>query len=65
MKHITHKKILVTTSTYPRWKGDTVSPFIHDLCKQMATHGLDIVILAPHSKNANKMETVEGIKVYR
>ena len=58
------RSILVLTSTYPRWKGDTEPAFIHSLCKQL-TGRYKVILLAPHYPGAKRREELDGIKVYR
>lgn len=57
--------VLVTTSTFPRWENDPGPSFIFDLCRQLARRGLNIMVLAPHARGAQRFEVMEGIKVYR
>lgn len=59
------KKILVTTSTFPRWKDDTDPPFVYELCKRLVKLGIDVDVLAPHTKGAKSSEIMEGVNVYR
>jgi len=56
--------ILVLTSTYPRWEGDTEPAFIHSLCKQL-TGRYKVILLAPHYPGAKLREKIDGIEVYR
>lgn len=58
-------KVLVTTSTFPRWPNDPGPSFVFDLCRQLVRCGLDITVLAPHAKDAKKFEVIDGVKVYR
>ncbi len=59
------KTLLVVTSTFPRWANDTEPPFISELCKRLVKLGLDIDVIAPHTKSAKRHEIIDGIKVYR
>lgn len=58
------KKLLVTASTFPRWKGDTEPRFVLDLCKQL-TNWFDVTVLAPYAPGAKEKEILEGVKVIR
>jgi glycosyltransferase involved in cell wall biosynthesis len=58
-------RILVTASTFPRWKDDTEPQFVYELCKQLVKHGFDIDVLAPHAEGARSREIMDGINVYR
>ena len=59
------KKILVTTSTFPRWKDDTDPPFVYELCKRLVDSGIDVDVLVPHAEGARSREIMDGINVYR
>lgn len=59
------EKILVLTTTFPRWKDDVRPEFVYDLSKKLLVKGMEIVVLAPHYPGAKRFEVMEGIKVYR
>lgn len=56
--------LLVLTSTYPRWDGDTEPPFVHLLCKEL-TSKYRVIVLAPHYPDARCHEVMDGVTVYR
>lgn len=58
-------KILVLTTTFPRWKGDSTPAFVYELSKRLKDENTDIVVLAPHHEGARKFEIMDGIKIYR
>jgi glycosyltransferase involved in cell wall biosynthesis len=58
------KKLLVTTSTFPRWENDTDPPFVYELSKRLA-NSFDITVLAPNYPGALTREEVSGIQVHR
>jgi glycosyltransferase involved in cell wall biosynthesis len=58
------KKILVLTSTFPRWEGDREPPFIFELATRLAEQ-FDVLALAPHAPGAAIFEEIGSIKVYR
>jgi len=58
------QSILILTSTYPRWQGDTEPAFVHSLGKELA-HTYRVVVVAPHYPGASRRELLEGITVYR
>lgn len=57
-------KILVFTSTFPRWENDTDPPFVYELCKRL-TDDFDVHVLTPHYPGAECLEIVDGITVKR
>lgn len=61
------KKILISTSTYPRWKNDSVPAFVHHFAVNIsASEYVDrIYVLAPHHENSKRRETFQNIFVQR
>lgn len=60
----TIKKLLLTTSTFPRWEADTDPPFVLDLAIRLKEH-FDILVLCPHAPGLKTSETVSGLRVKR
>jgi glycosyltransferase involved in cell wall biosynthesis len=58
------KKILVLTSTFPRWDGDHEPSFIFDLCERLARH-FEIHVLAPHAAGTSSYEEINGLSIHR
>ena len=58
------KKLLVTTSTFPRWKNDTDPPFVYELSRRLTNH-FDITVLAPNYPGALTRKEMAGLTVYR
>lgn len=58
------KRILVLTSTFPRWEGDREPPFVFELSRRLARE-FDVVVLAPHAKGARRHEEMAGLDVFR
>lgn len=56
--------ILVLTSTFPRWKGDTEPPFVFELCRRLAAH-YEVWVLAPHAPGAAVRERFDGLNIVR
>jgi glycosyltransferase involved in cell wall biosynthesis len=57
-------KLLVLTSTYPRWAGDHEPGFVHELSRRLA-RDLDVIVIAPHAPGAAKREMLDGVDVRR
>lgn len=57
-------KILVLTTTFPRWRGDTDPPFVFELCRRLAKD-FDIIVLAPHFPGSASEENMDGIRIVR
>ena len=57
-------KLLVVTSTFPRWPNDTDPPFVFELSKRL-TDVFEVTIHTPHYKGALVRETMDGLRVHR
>ncbi len=57
-------KLLVLTSTFPRWHNDTDPPFVYELSRRL-TENFSVTVLAPHYPNARRHENLESMEVYR
>lgn len=64
-KYDTDMRILVTASTYPRWRGDSLPAFVHEYCRELAARGHSVTALVPHAEGAAKRENLEGVEVVR
>ncbi len=58
------KRILVLTSTFPRWEDDEDPPFVFELCNRLRAH-YQIHVLAPHCEGTKTEEYLSGIYVKR
>jgi hypothetical protein len=58
-------RVLFVTSNYPRWAGDTTTPFVHDLAVDLGARGWQVRVLAPHAPGAARDETIDGVHVHR
>lgn len=59
-------RVLISTSTFPRFHGDNVSPFMSDLIFALAARGIELDVLAPHSPGSKTVEDLgNGVTVHR
>ncbi|MDD2889218.1 MAG: glycosyltransferase family 4 protein [bacterium] len=58
-------KVLFLTHCFIRNKDDFAGAFLFDLAKGLKNKGIDITVLAPHSKGLPKYEEIDNIKIYR
>lgn len=58
-------KILVTTSTFPRWRNDTDPGFVYELSKRFIDNDTCVHVLAPHTKGAAENEELDGLIIHR
>jgi len=61
---MTKPKILVITSSYPKFKGDVNGNFVYELSVRLI-HDFDIFVLAPEYNGSLSFEIIDGIKIYR
>ena len=57
-------KLLVVTSTFPRWQNDTDPPFVYELSRRL-TDTFDITVHAPHYPCAQTREIMDGMDIHR
>lgn len=58
-------RVLVVTSSFPRFPGDTSGVFILGLCRELLKLGVYIEVLAPHDQGCKRHEDWGGIQVSR
>jgi glycosyltransferase involved in cell wall biosynthesis len=58
------KRILVTTSTFPRWENDVEPSFVFELCRRLKDY-CRIHVLAPHAAGALLEEQIDNVQVTR
>ena len=57
-------RILVVTSTYPRWENDPGPAFVFELSRRL-TASFEITVLAPRSPGSKSQEYMAGLNVIR
>ncbi len=60
-----HGRILCVTSNFPRWEGDSTTPFVLHLCQDLQALGWEVDVVAPHAPGCAMRETLGGVKVER
>jgi glycosyltransferase involved in cell wall biosynthesis len=58
-------KVCVLTTSYPRWAGDPVGPFLEGLCKTLSIKKHYVTVVSPHAGGLLKEEYIHGVKVVR
>lgn len=58
-------KILVLTSSFPRYKNDWWAQFIFSIYKNLKNNEFNITIIAPHSHGSKKDENMSGVTIKR
>jgi glycosyltransferase involved in cell wall biosynthesis len=57
-------RLLVLTSTYPRWAGDPEPGFVHELSRRL-TDRFEVRVIGPHAAGALKRENLDGVEIHR
>jgi len=58
-------KICMLTTSYPRFSGDYVGSFVHDLAKELVKNNIEVNIVAPHDKDTKNHEVMDGVNIFR
>lgn len=58
-------RILLITTSYPRWKGDYAGAFLHRLGKSIIKLGHELTVMVPHSRNTSLEENIDGVEIHR
>ncbi len=59
------RRILFVTSNFPRWAGDSTTPFVQVLAQDLIALGWEVHVLAPHAPGAAESELLGGVPVER
>ena len=62
--NINKPKLLVLTSSYPKYKGDINGNFVFELATRLKSD-FDIFVLAPAYRESLNIEIIDDIKIYR
>lgn len=57
-------RLLVLTSTYPRWAGDPEPGFVHELARRLVGR-FQVTVVCPHAVGAATREDMDGVHVVR
>ncbi len=57
-------RLLVLTSTFPRWRGDVEPPFVFELSRRL-TDAFDVTVLTPRSPGSLEHEALDGLHIIR
>lgn len=58
-------RICFITSSYPRYKGDATSPFVHESARHLVMLGHKVWVVTPHYPGAKRCELMDGVSVHR
>jgi glycosyltransferase involved in cell wall biosynthesis len=57
-------RLLVLTSTYPRFPGDPQPAFVHELARRLKDR-FEIDVVAPHAPGLAQKEVLDGVRIHR
>jgi len=57
-------RVLVLTSTFPRWENDSEPAFVFELSRRLCPF-FDVTVLSPRTPDSKLQETMAGLKVVR
>lgn len=63
-ERVPNPRLLVLSSTYPRWRDDPEPGFVHELSRRLGDR-FDVVVIAPHAAGALAEERLDGVLVRR
>ena len=58
-------KLLLFTSTFPRWENDNIPQFTLELAKSLSNIGVAVHVLAPHYDDAKTFEIKDNVVIHR
>ena len=58
-------KIYSLSTTYPESSNSIKHHFVHTLNKELVILGLDVKVIAPHSKGSKSQETMDSVRIIR
>lgn len=58
-------RVLFLAHAYPRFPGDPVGSFIHNLAVALRDDGVDAVVVAPSAPGAPSRDVIDGVPVFR
>lgn len=58
-------RVLFLAHAYPRYAGDPVGSFIHNLAVALRDEGIDVVVVAPSAPNVPAHDVIDGVAIHR
>lgn len=57
-------KVCILSTSYPRFKQDFITPFVHDFAKAISKYH-DVFVVASCDKKGKKFQIIDGVRIYR
>jgi glycosyltransferase involved in cell wall biosynthesis len=64
VKGATKRRLLILTTTFPRWPQDHDPPFVFELARRL-TDSFEVTVIAPHIRGALENEQMNGVRIHR
>ncbi|MFL5607046.1 MAG: glycosyltransferase family 4 protein [Gemmatimonadaceae bacterium] len=58
-------RVLFIAHAYPRFAGDPVGSFIHNLAIALRGEGIEVVVVAPSAPSLKAHEVIDGVEIHR
>ena len=58
-------KILVLTTSFPRYPNDFIAPFLLELFNEIKKDNHEVTIIAPQMKGLPKLQKINELEVHR
>jgi glycosyltransferase involved in cell wall biosynthesis len=58
-------KILLVTSSFPRWPGDWAGVFVLNLGRGLVMRGHEVTVLCPHARGLPVRDVMDGVRIER
>jgi glycosyltransferase involved in cell wall biosynthesis len=65
MGEVERLRVLFLAHAYPRYLGDPVGSFVHNLAVALRSEGVDVSVVAPAAAGLPRFERLDGIPVHR
>src|SRR4051794_33709416 len=57
-------KIVMVTSSYPKYEGDVTAPFIESIAASIAAQGHEVHVLAPYHPDLRRTPLDKGVRLH-
>lgn len=66
-EHLSKKitKVLIITTAFPRWEGDSQAPYLLDTALALCAVGIQVRVLAMHTPGCKTFEVIQNVEIHR
>ncbi|MFX1514564.1 MAG: glycosyltransferase [Promethearchaeota archaeon] len=58
-------RVQMLTSSFPRYKGDSLAPFVFELSRHLVQRKIIVTVLSPQYPGCTRTEVMQGVKIER